>query len=381
MQYRYFPKIPNVRISTLGFGCMRLPLLDADPAHIDEDKSRKLLRDAIDSGVTYVDTAYPYHGGMSEPFVGRALKDGYREKVQLATKLPVWLVKEEADWERLLDEQLKKLDTDHIDFYLLHALDAARWNTITKLNGLKAMERAKADGRIRHLGFSFHDKLSSFKTIVDSYDWEFTQIQFNFIDTGYQAGIEGLEYAAARKIGVIAMEPLRGGSLAGKLPESVRTVWAKYPVSRTPADWALRWVWNRPEIVTLLSGMNTPAQLDENLALATSVQAGAMSEDELALVGEARAIYLSRTKVPCTACGYCQPCPSGVSISEVFSLYNGASMFDLKEGKTGWYFNGVIKGGHGADKCVECGACVPQCPQAISIIEKLKEAHAYLTAQ
>jgi uncharacterized protein len=380
MQYRYFPKIPNVRISTLGFGCMRLPLLDADPSHIDEEKAKKLLRDAIDDGVTYVDTAYPYHGGKSEPFVGRALKDGYRERVQLATKLPVWLVKEEADWERLLDEQLKKLDTDHIDFYLLHALDAGRWDTIKKLNGLKAMERAKADGRIRHIGFSFHDKLSSFKTIVDSYDWEFAQIQFNFIDTEYQAGIEGLEYAAAHKIGLIAMEPLRGGSLAGKLPESVRTVWAKYPVRRTPVEWALRWVWNRPEIVTLLSGMNAPAQLEENLAIASAAKAGAMGADELALVGEVRTIYRSRTKVPCTACGYCQPCPNGVTIPEVFSLYNSAVMFDSKKSSAEWYLNGVVKGGHGADKCIECGACESQCPQAIAIIEKLKEAHAYLTA-
>ena len=193
-----------------------------------------MLRRAIDAGVNYVDTAYTYHGGESEPFVGRALKDGYRDRVQLATKSPVWLVNEEADWERLLDEQLRKLDTASIDFYLIHALSAARWDTVRRCQGLRALERAKADGRIRHIGFSVHDSLSVFKTIVDGYDWEFCQIQYNFIDEQFQAGTEGLRYAAGRRIGVIAMEPLRGGTLAAAQPEDVQRIWARSASPRRP---------------------------------------------------------------------------------------------------------------------------------------------------
>ena len=228
MRFRSFPRIPGVQVSVLGFGCMRFPVIGGDWKRIDEDAAQLLLRGAIDSGVNYIDTAYPYHGGLSEQFVGQALKEGYREKTLLATKLPVWLVDGESDWERLLDEQLKRLDTDCIDFYLLHALSEARWDTVLRFDGLRVMERAKADGRIKHLGFSFHDSLKAFKTIVDSYDWEFCQIQYNFIDEGFQAGTEGLRCAAARQIGVIAMEPLRGGTLAQAQPTAmaVRTWWS-----------------------------------------------------------------------------------------------------------------------------------------------------------
>jgi len=240
MQYRSFPRIPGVPVSVLGFGCMRLPVLGGDMKQIDEAPARGLLRQAIDGGVNYVDTAYPYHGGQSEPFVGRALRDGYRAKVQLATKLPVWLVNAESDWERLLDEQLKKLDTDHIDFYLLHALSAGRWESVLRHRGLAAMERALADGRIRHLGFSVHDSLGVFKTIIDGYDWAFCQIQYNFIDEGYQAGSIGLRLAAERGIGVIAMEPLRGGTLAAPQPGDIQAVWARAEISRSPAAWVSR---------------------------------------------------------------------------------------------------------------------------------------------
>ena len=378
MRYRSFPAVSGTRVSVLGFGCMRLPVVGGDMARIDEGPAQALLRQAIDAGVNYVDTAYPYHGGQSEPFVGRALKDGYRERVLLATKMPVWLVNAESDWERLLDEQLRRLDTGRIDFYLLHALSAARWETVQRLGGLRAMERARADGRIGHLGFSFHDAPRVFRTILDGYDWSFCQIQYNYIDEGYQAGTEGLRHAAARGVGCIAMEPLRGGTLAQGQPGDIRKIWAGAPTPRPPAAWALGWVWDHPEVVTALSGMNTLEQLTENLASAAAAEAGAMTAGDLARVAAVREIYAARVKVPCTTCGYCAPCPSGVAIPETFAAYNTGSMFGNWKAARGGYHAFQASQGHGADRCEECGACEPKCPQQIPIIERLKEAGAAL---
>ena len=255
MRYRLFPKLPGLEVSTLGFGCMRLPTLGGDPARIDEELATRLLHEAIDAGVTYVDTAYPYHAGESERFLGRALQHGYRARVQLATKLPVWLVTTEADWERLLDEQLRKLATDRIDFYLLHALNAERWETVRRLGGLAALERARRDGRIGHVGFSFHGSLEAFRAILDGYEWEFCQIQYNFLDEHYQAGRAGLRHAARRGVGVVVMEPLRGGALT-RAPEPVARLWAESGRTWSPTEWALRWIWHHPEVTTVLSGMN-----------------------------------------------------------------------------------------------------------------------------
>jgi len=378
MRYRSFPAIPGLQVSVLGFGCMRLPVVGGDMARIDEAPAQALLRGAIDAGVNYVDTAYPYHGGQSEPFVGRALRDGYRDRVQLASKLPVWMVQAESDWERLLDEQLRKLDTGRIDFYLLHALNGARWETVRALGGLRAMERARADGRIGHLGFSFHDALSVFKTIVDGYDWEFCQIQYNYIDEGYQAGTGGLRYAAGRGIGSIAMEPLRGGTLAQGQPDDIQRVWSGAPSPRPPAGWALQWVWDHPEVVTALSGMNAPGQVEENLASAALAQAGGLSPEDHARVAAVRDIYAARVRVPCTTCGYCAPCPSGVAIPETFAAYNSGAMFGNWKSARGAYHAFQASQGHGADQCAECGGCEPKCPQGIPIMAKLKEAGAAL---
>jgi len=378
MKYRTFPRIPEVPVSVLGFGCMRLPVVGGDMTRIDDALATPLLHRAIDAGVNYVDTAYPYHGGESEHFLARALKGGYRERVQLATKLPTWMVQVEADWERLLDEQLKKLDTDHIDFYLLHALSAERWDTVQRLGGLRALERAQADGRIRHFGFSFHDSLKVFKEIIDGYDWAFCQIQYNFLDQQYQAGSEGLEYAAAKGVGVISMEPLRGGTLAVPQPEDVQGIWARAQARRAPADWALRWVWNHPAVVTALSGMNAEVQLEENLATAQDAAVGALGVEELALFEEVSRYYAARTAVPCTTCGYCTPCPSGVAIPETFGAFNTGSMFGTWKAAAWAYDAFMVKAGHGADQCVECGDCEPKCPQQIPIMAKLKEAHGAL---
>jgi predicted aldo/keto reductase-like oxidoreductase len=380
MQYRSFPKLPATPVSALGFGCMRLPTRDADPAHIDEELATRLVRRAIDAGVNYLDTAYPYHAGESERFLGRALRDGYRERVQLATKLPVWHVTSPRDWERLLDEQLRRLATDRIDFYLLHALGAERWEQVRALGGLPALERARRDGRIGHLGFSFHGSLDAFKTIVDGYDWEHCLIQYNFLDEEYQAGRAGLRYATARGVGVAVMEPLRGGALAA-VPPAVARLLAASGREWSAAEWALRWIWHHPEVVTVLSGMNSLAQLDENLAVAGAALPGSLTPDDLAVVAQVRDFFQARMRVPCTTCGYCQPCPHGVAIPDVLALYNAAAMFESRESPARVYDLLFVRDGAGAEACEECGECEPKCPQEIEIIARLKEAHAHLTGR
>ncbi len=358
---------------------MRLPTVERDTARIDEERAEGLIRTAVDAGVNYLDTAYPYHGGNSEPFVGRVLRRGLRPRVHLATKLPTWLVKTEADWERLLDEQLRRLDTDDIDFYLLHGLSAERWETVVRLRGMAALESAKADGRIRFIGFSFHGSPDAFTAIVDGYDWDFAQIQYNFMDEGYQAGTAGLVRAAGRRVGIIAMEPLRGGVLAAQGPAAVQAIWARAPEHHSPANRALRWVWNHAEVVSALSGMNTQQQLADNLTSAAIAAAGAMGAEELRLVAEVRDHYRSRMKVDCTTCGYCLPCPSGVAIPDVFSTYNSSTMFDARQSAAMVYRFWVAANGHGGDACLQCGECEPKCPQHITIADKLQEAHAHLT--
>lgn len=378
MQYRVLPKHPDVSLSVLGLGCMRLPILDKDPARIDEERAARLVRQAVEGGVNYIDTAYPYHGGASEPFVGRVLKGGLRNRVHLATKLPTWLVQGEADWEKYLDEQLERLQTDVIDFYLLHALSAQRWETVQRLRGLASLERARADGRIRYIGLSFHGSPSAFSTIVDGYDWDFCQIQYNFMDEEYQAGTAGLRQAAARRIGVVVMEPLRGGVLAADGPDEVRAIWARAPQAGSAAARALRWVWNHGEVVTALSGLNDPRHLQENLDAAGAGHAGAIPSEELALFDGVREAYRARMKVDCTTCGYCSPCPNGVGIPDVFSAYNSSTMFEARQSAALTYRLWVMGSGHGADACLRCGECEPKCPQGIPIMDKLEEAHAHL---
>ncbi len=379
MQYRSLPKYPAVQLPILGFGCMRLPIINHDMARIDEERAEALIRSAVSRGVTYLDTAYPYHDGNSELLVGRLLAAGLRGRVRVATKLPIWLVQTEADFERFLDEQLRRLQTDRIDFYMFHGLSADRWETVQRLHGLEAFDRARADGRIGYAGFSFHGTPDSFTTIVDGYDWDFCQIQYNFMDEEFEAGTAGLRRAAERRIGVLAMEPLRGGLLAGRVPEPVAAIWARASVKRSPADWALRWVWHHPEVVMALSGMNAPEQLDDNLATAESARAGGLGVEELSLVAEVREFFRAKMKVNCTTCGYCLPCPAGVAIPDVFSNYSTSAMFDARRTASFVYRNWVMGGGHGADQCTRCGECEPKCPQRIPIQDMLEEAHAHLT--
>ncbi len=382
MQYRTIKKL-DLSLSTFGIGCMRLPLQQQpdglkDSSKIDQDEAVRMIRHGIDEGVNYIDTAYPYHGGNSERVVAEALKDGYREKVYLATKLPVWLAKSYDDFDRLLNEQLEKLQTDHIDFYLLHALNAERWEFLKKVNVFKFLDQAKKDGRIRHAGFSFHDQLPLFKEIIDSYSWDMTQIQLNLLDDHYQAGLEGLHYAADRDVMVVIMEPLRGGALAARIPNDVRDVWNQAETKRTPVEWAFRWLADFKEVSVILSGVSTMEQLQDNLRIFTDAAPGCMNEQEKDLVSQVQALYRSKIRVNCTRCNYCMPCPSGVNIPEVFRLYNNMFLFDDPESSRSQYQK-LIKDQSDATQCVECGLCEAACPQSIPIINKLVEAHQALT--
>jgi len=376
MQYRTFGRL-DWRPSALGFGAMRLPTLDDDSGKIDESLATRMIRTAIDAGVNYVDTAWPYHKEEGEPFVGRCLQAGYRERVKLATKMPTWLIEKSADFDRYLDDQLGRLQTDHIDFYLLHGLNKDRWSTIRNLDVLEWAERAIADGRIGHIGFSFHDELSVFKEIVDAYNWTFCQIMYNYMDTEFQAGREGLRHAAAKGLAVIAMEPLRGGSLTRPSPEPIAKLWDESPVRRSQADWALQWVWNHPEVSFLLSGMSEMSHVEENIASAENSSVGTLSDEDLARVERVRDAYRSLSPIPCTDCKYCMPCPSDVAIPRIFSIYNAAIMYGDHIGARRSYSQ-FMEPENRADNCTECGQCESACPQQIEIIDWLKKAHTFL---
>ena len=377
MLYRRFGKT-NEMVSILGFGCMRLPLLPGgDASKIDEKLAIKLVRHAIDGGVNYIDTAYPYHGtgmakgGQSEPFVAKALKDGYREKVKIATKLPSWLIKTREDMDRYLNEQLERLETDCIDFYLVHTLNSKLWPILKEAGIAEFLDQAIKDGRIKHAGFSFHDKHNLFTEIVDYYDWSFCQIQYNYLDEDFQAGTEGLEYAAQKGLGMTIMEPLKGGKLAGKLPEAAQNAFEQTEVKRTAADWALRWVWNHPEVSIVLSGMNTMDQVTENLKSASDAEVNSLTVQEVSAIDQVKAIFKERIKVNCTACGYCMPCPEGVDIPTCFAMYNNYHMFGKEEAYNIW-----LTAKQKAASCVECGLCETHCPQGILIRQELKKVTA-----
>lgn len=377
MQYRKFGKL-DWQPSALGFGVMRMPVIDGDSAKIEEVEATQMIRHAIDQGVNYIDTAYPYHQQQSEKFLGRALADGYRERVKLASKLPCWLVKTADDFDRLLNEQLERLKTDTIDFYLLHALNKDSWPKMRDLGVLKWAEGAIADGRIKHLGFSFHDSVEVFEEIVDAYDkWTFCQIQYNYMDEEHQAGLRGLKYAAEKGLAVVVMEPIRGGKLAGPVPDAVQTLWDTAPTQRGPVDWALQWVWNQPEVSLLLSGMSNMEQVEQNLVSAENSSIGILNAEELALVSQVQETYTKLSPIGCTDCKYCLPCPSGVDIPRNLNTYNEAFMYGLEHGKGGYQW---IPDDQRADVCIQCGECETACPQDLPIIEWLEKVDQLMTA-
>ena len=381
MLYRTISAVGE-ELSILGFGCMRLPVTAG--GGIDEPAAERLMRAALEGGINYFDAAWPYHEGKCEEFVGRAIK-GYRDRITLATKLPVWLVHEPKDMDDFLEKQLGFLRTDHVDLYLLHSLSAARWRKMTEMGALEFMERAKASGKIRHIAFSFHDGLDTFRTIVDAYPWDMCQIQYNLLDRNFQAGAAGLEYAAAKGIGVVVMEPLKGGNISLPVPEPLRDE-AREAGYDSPnlADLGLRWVWDHPGVSVVLSGMTTPEQLSQNLASADRGRPGGLSDAQRRFADRVWKFFFDRMRVPCTACAYCKPCPQGVDIPQCFTNLNTAAISGNWEiqGRNYRYILAPDRDGKRASACVSCGACVPKCPQGIPIPEKLREvAEAFEPAE
>ena len=377
MLYRKVPKTGD-ELSILGFGCMRLPQKDG---RIDEERATRQIRHAIDGGVNYVDTAWPYHGGESEPFVGRALAQGYRERVKLATKLPTWLVKTRSDMDRFLDAQLQKLATPRIDYYLVHSLNGGNWDAMAALGVGDFLDRAQADGRIGNAGFSYHGLREDFKRVAAAYPWQFCQIQYNYLDEDRQAGTEGLLHAAAQGLAVIVMEPLRGGTLAAPAPPAIDALWRESGKRRTPAEWALRWIWNHPEVTVVLSGMNDEAQVEENLRIAADALPGALTAAETDLVARVGRKYREIMKVACTGCGYCQPCPSGVDIAGCFDAFNALHTFGKSPQEAGFQYvlrvSGMLSGTPAwASLCYQCRDCIEKCPQSLQIPDLLEQVVA-----
>lgn len=360
MKYRL---LAGEKISALGFGCMRFPTTSKNSGDIDAEKSTAMLRYAAENGVNYFDTAYVYHDEKSESFIGEALKP-YRDKIHFATKCPTWKVKCEEDFDRFLDEQLERLQTDHIDFYLIHALDKDRFaNIVEKYNIIDKLNKAKSEGKIRHIGFSFHDDLETFKKIVNANPaWEFCQIQLNYINTNYQAGLEGLEYAHEKGLDVIIMEPLLGGKLANPSPQVSKML----SDEKTPVEWAMDFLWNRKEISLLLSGMGAMEQVKANIAYADKAEVGMLTDKNLDMLKSAKEVFDKMALVPCTKCAYCMPCPFGLDIPKTFEAYNATASAGMNSAKE--IYSSLQKG---ADKCKKCKKCEKVCPQSIKISSEM----------
>ncbi|MBN2320098.1 MAG: aldo/keto reductase [Acidobacteria bacterium] len=384
MLYRKMGKT-TVDVSILGFGAMRLPMVGAkgemdsfDPKiPIDEEEATRIVEYNVEHGVNYFDTAYVYHAGKSETFLGKALQK-YRSKVHIATKLPTWNVEKREDLDRFFNEQLEKLRTDYIDFYLIHGIGKSTWEKMKGLGVLEFLDKLRADGRIRYPGFSFHDDLKVFKEIVDAYDWGMCMVQHNYYDQVYQAGTEGVAYAASKGLGVVVMEPMRGGKLVGKIPTGVQALWDSAETKRSPVEWALRWVWNNGDVATVLSGTSALAQTIENVKLAENGLPDSLSPEELALIDKVRMEYRKKLKVDCTGCGYCMPCPSDVNIPQNFSMYNDTYMFDNTLDISRVLYNEMFPPNQRASACTECLECEELCPQKIEISKHLKDVHKRL---
>jgi predicted aldo/keto reductase-like oxidoreductase len=354
---------------------MRFPITGKDNTQIDEKKAMEMVHHAIEQGVNYFDTAYPYHSdsfstpGRSEPFLAKALKGGYRQRIYLATKLPCWLVESREDMDKYLDEQLARLETDCIDFYLLHALNRKTWDKMKEKGALEFLDQALKSGKIRYAGFSYHDELELFKEVVDAYDWSFCQIMYNYFDVNFQAGKEGLDYAAGKGLAVVAMEPLRGGSLVNGLPEASRKILQEAAPGRTEVDWAFRWLWKQPGVTVVLSGMSHLDHVKENIQLADLVSEEAWTEKDALAVKEARRIIQELQRVNCTSCSYCMPCPEGVNIPRNFELCNDHHMLHDPAARNRYY--GLLSEAERASACIQCGLCEEKCPQHIAIMDEL----------
>lgn len=374
----------GLQLSPLGFGCMRFPVIDKDNTRIDEEHATRMIHYAIDHGINYFDTAYPYHGsdfskgGASEPFLAKALKNGYREKVYLASKLPCWLVESREDMDRILDEQLERLDTSTIDFYLLHALNSKSWAKMLENGVIDFLDEALKAGKISYAGFSFHDESGLFKEIVDAYDWTFCQIQYNYMDEHLQAGREGLEYAAEKGLAVIVMEPLRGGTLVKGLPPAARKAMEEAAPGKSAVEWALHWLWQQDAVTMVLSGMSHLDHVKENIRLASDLSRKEWTTRDQEDLDRVIAITKEQQRVNCTDCGYCMPCPEGVDIPRNFSLCNDHYM--LQDPAARNRYHNFLSDTAKASNCVQCGQCEPRCPQGISIMDELEHVVEVFTS-
>lgn len=380
MQYRNFGKL-DWKVSALGFGAMRLPTSGEDQSKIDEETAIRMIRYALDNGVNYIDSAYMYHMGQSEILVGKALKDGYRQKTKMATKMPARMIEKADDFERIFNEQVQKLDIDKIDFYLLHGLDAGGWKKMKEFKYFDWAEKKIAEGLIDRLGFSFHDKYEVFKDIIDAYDnWVLAQVQYNYMDEDEQAGRKGVQYAASKGIAIVVMEPLRGGKLSKEpTPKPVAEVIARAKRKMKAVEWALHWVWSQPEVSVALSGMSTMEQVVENVKIANQSKVGMFKAADLKVISDIKAAFKSLSPIPCTQCRYCQPCPNKVEIPRVFGIYNDAIMYDdIKGGQFAYNGPFAIPQDQRADQCTRCEECLAKCPQKIDIPTWLEKAHAAL---
>jgi uncharacterized protein len=371
MLYRTVKKNKD-KLSILGFGCMRFPHKGLG---IDEEKGEKLILSAIEKGINYFDTAVPYHGGKSEPFLGKILaKHKVRDKVKIATKLPHWKVSDKKEMHDVLNKQLKDLRTDRIDYYLVHNLNGNSWESAKKKGVISFLNEALKQKKILNAGFSYHGAKEDFKKVVDEFPWTFCQIQYNYLDTGCQAGTEGLKYASKKGLAVVIMEPLRGGKLAMKPPKPIKKIWATTEVKRSPVAWSLRWIWNHPEVTVILSGMTLPEHLDENVKIASEGEEDSLTKKEIKIVEEVANKFRKLMKVGCTGCQYCIPCPHGVNIPMCFDYYNHWKMFRGIESRFMYFmFNSSPDGKMSlASQCVNCGICVKKCPQNINIPVELQ---------
>jgi len=360
------------QISILGFGCMRF---QQNLGKIDMDKTEKQIMQAIEGGVNYFDTAYVYPG--SEAALGEILeKNNVRDKVYIATKLPHYLIRNAETMEKLFTEQLKRLRTDYVDYYLMHMLtDVDTWNRLKELGILDWLEEKKRSGAIRQIGFSYHGNSDMFCQLVDAYEWDFCQIQYNYMDEHSQAGRRGLNYAHEKGLPVVIMEPLRGGKLVNRLPENALKIFADYQVKHTPAQWAFRWLWNQPEVTCVLSGMNTEEMVQDNMDTASTVSVGELGPGEEEMLRNVVNAINGKMKVGCTGCGYCMPCPKNVDIPGTFAAYNRRYTESKFYGLVEYFMcTALRKTSTAASNCIECGKCEKHCPQGIEIRKELKNA-------
>ncbi|HUT79807.1 MAG TPA: aldo/keto reductase [Candidatus Bathyarchaeia archaeon] len=387
MKYRKFGSI-DFKVSALGFGAMRLPTRrNSILSRVKSEEAIKIIRSGIDQGINYIDTAWPYHLGASEKIIGQALKDGYREKVFLVTKSPIFILRKPEDFDKYLRQQLDRLQLESVDGYLLHGLSRNRLIKVKELGLLEKLEEAREKGLIKYIGFSFHDTLPVFKEILEMYNWDIVQIQYNYMDTGLQATTEGLKLAYEKGMATVIMEPLKGGRLANP-PEEALEIMRKAKSQRTPVDWALQFLWNLPEVSTVISGMGSQKMVDENCQSADKSGINSLNDDDKQIITELAEVFRKKILVPCTTCQYCMPCPSGVDIPDNFALLNN---FNQDVGIRKWLTRrkykklaskeknvNLEKQNGNATICTECLECIEKCPQEINIPEELKKVHAIL---